>query len=135
MNSEKILNANPKVASLIHDYYLNRMLDALEDETLPTEFKEFAKEKGLPFANIVAMMEVNPRQLIDFFDDRDIYINVTRYVASIDDKPHCILDHNSTVKSKNVFDTRKEAEMEGVILAIEMLEKKLNSLEETNEDS
>jgi hypothetical protein len=135
MKSKEILDANPKAASLIHDYYLNKMLDALEDDKLPENFKDFAREKGLPFENIVAMLEVNPRQLLDFFDDEDIYINVTRYVASIDNKAHCILDHNSTVKSKNVFDTRKEAELEGVKLAIEMLEKKLNSLEETNEDS
>lgn len=135
MTAKEILDANPKAASLIHDYYLNKMLDALEDEKLPAEFKDFAREKGLPFDNIVTMLEVNPRQLIDFFDDRDIYINVTRYVASIDNKTHCILDHNSTVKSKNVFDTRKEAELEGVVLAIEALEKKLNSLENTNEES
>jgi hypothetical protein len=134
MTSKEILDANPKSASLIHDYYLNRMLDALEDDTLPPEFKEFAREKGLPFENIVAILEVNPRQLFDVFDDREIHINVTRYKAS-DGKIYSILDNNSTVKSDRVFDTRKEAELEGVKLAIEMLEEKLNSLEETNEDS
>ncbi len=135
MTGKEILDANPKAASLIHDYYLNRMLDALEDDKFPKNFKDFARERGLPFDNIIAMVETNPRQLIDFFDDEDIYINVTRYVASIDGKPYCILDHNSTVKSKEVFETRKEAELEGVKLAIELLEKKLNSLEETNEES
>jgi hypothetical protein len=134
MSSKEILDANPKAASLIHDYYLNRMLDALEDETLPPEFKEFARQKGLPFENIVAMLEANPRQLLDFFDDEEIHINVTRY-KSKDGKIYSILDTNSTVKSDKVFDTRKEAEIEGVRLAIEMLEEKLNSLEETNEDS
>lgn len=134
MTSKEILDANPKAASLIHDYYLNLLLDSLEDESLPPEFKEFAREKGVPFENIIAMMEANPRQMLDFFDEQEIYINVTRYKAS-DGNTYSILDHNSTVKSGKVFNTRKEADLEGVKLAIEMLEEKLNSLEKTNEDS
>lgn len=134
MTSKEILDANPKTASSIHDYYLNLLLDSLEDENLPPEFKEFAKEKGVPFENIVAMMEANPRQMLDFFDEQEIYINVTRYKAS-DGNVYSILDHNSTVSSSKVFKTRKEADLEGVKLAIEMLEEKLNSLEKTNEDS
>jgi hypothetical protein len=134
MTSKEILNANPKAASLIHDYYLNRMLDALADDSFPSEFKEFAKEKGLPFENIVSMLETNPRQLIDFFDDEQININVTCYKAG-DGKAYCILDHNSTISSEKVFETRKEAELEGVKLAIELFEEKLSSLEKTNEES
>jgi hypothetical protein len=135
MIGKELLDANPKAASLIHDYYLNAMLEALQDDTLPENFKEFAREKGLPLENIAHMIDTNPRNLFDVFDEHDIYINVTRYVASIDGKAYCILDHNSTVKSDKVFDTRKEADKEGVTLAIIALEEKLNSLEKTNEES
>lgn len=134
MTSKEILDANPKAASLIHDYYLNKLLDSLEDDNLPPEFKEFAREKGLPIENIVAMLEANPRQMLDFFDEQEIHINVTRYKAS-DGNIYSTLDSNSTVKSSHVFNTRKEADLEGVTLAIQMLEEKLNSLEKTNEDS
>jgi hypothetical protein len=134
MKSKEILDANPKAASLIHDYYLNKMLDALEDETLPPEFKEFAKEKGLPFENIVAMLEVNPRQLLDFFDDSKVYIDIR---ANFDGTfIYALLIESTSITGEiKKFDTRKEAELEAVKLAIETLEKKLNSLEETNEDS
>ena len=134
MTSKEILDANPKAASLIHDYYLNKLLDSLEDDNLPAEFKEFAREKGLPIENIVGMMEANPRQMLDFFDEQEIHINVTRYKAS-DGNIYSTLDSNSTVKTIKVFNTRKEADLEGVTLAIQMLEEKLNSLEKTNEDS
>jgi hypothetical protein len=134
MKSKEILDANPKAASLIHDYYLNKLLDSLEDDNLPAEFKEFAREKGVPMENIAAMLEANPRQMLDFFDEREIYINITRYKAS-DGNTYSILDHNSTVSSSKVFNTRKEADAAGVLLAIELLEEKLNSLEKTNEDS
>jgi hypothetical protein len=134
MKSKEILDANPKAASLIHDYYLNKLLDSLEDDNLPAEFKEFAREKGVPMENIAAMLEANPRQMLDFFDEQEIYINITRYKAS-DGNTYSILDHNSTVSSSKVFNTRKEADTAGVHLAIELLEEKLNSLEKTNEDS
>lgn len=134
MTSKEILDANPKAASLIHDYYLNKLLDSLEDDNLPQEFKEFAREKGLPIENIVAMLDANPRQMLDFFDEQEIHINVTRYKAS-DGNIYSTLDSNSTVKTIKVFNTRKEADLEGVTLAIQMLEEKLNSLEKTNEDS
>jgi hypothetical protein len=131
MSSKEILDANPKTASLIHDYYLNRMLDSLTDESLPPEFKEFAKEKGLPFENIVAMLEVNPRQLIDFFDDEEIFINV--YTSHGKFFLYDILNDRKTISHE--APTRKEAELEGVKLAIELFEEKLNSLEKTNEES
>ena len=131
MSSKEILDANPKTASLIHDYYLNRMLDSLNDDSLPPEFKEFAKEKGLPFENIVAMLEVNPRQLIDFFDDEEIFINV--YTSHGKFFLYDILNDRKTISHE--ASTRKEAELEGVKLAIELFEEKLNSLEKTNEES
>jgi hypothetical protein len=132
MKSKEILDANPKAASLIHDYYLNKMLDALEDDKLPENFKDFAREKGLPFENIVAMLEVNPRQLFDFFDDQGIFINIS--TTNNGKTYHCDVSQDLKGESQGGY-TRKEADLKGVILAIEMLEKKLNSLEETNKES
>jgi hypothetical protein len=134
MTSKEIFDANPKAASLIHDYYLNRMLDALEDGTFPPEFKEFAKEKGVPIENIITMLEVNPRQLFDVFDEYNIFIDITpnfdgTFIRSL------LVGNESITSSIQKFNTRKEADVAAVIDAITMLEKKLNSLEETNEDS
>ena len=130
MKSKEILDANPKAASLIHDYYLNIMLDALEDDKLPENFKDFAREKGLPFENIVAMLEANPRQLFDVFDKHEIIISVTYDRAA---NKFCYFVNE--YQDKTHFDTRKEADKDAVRTALLSLEAKLNSLEKTNEDS
>lgn len=132
MTSKEILDANPKSASLIHDYYLNRLLESLEDDTFPPEFKEFAMEKGVPFDNIVAMLEANPRQLFDVFDEHGIFINIS--TTNNGKSYQCDVSQDLKGESQGA-NTRKEADLKGVTLAIDMLEEKLNSLEKTNEDS
>jgi len=132
MTAKEILDANPKAASFIHDFYLNAMLDALEDDKLPENFKQFAREQGLPFENIIAMLDANPRGLFDVFDDQGIFINIS---TTNNGKTYkCDVSQDLKGESQGGY-TRKEADLKGVILAIEMLEEKLNSLEETNEES
>ena len=131
---QELLKDNPKAASFIHDYYLNMMLDALEDDNLPENFKEFAREKGMPLDNISAMIDANPRGLFDVFDLHNICINVTTSTDTLMFS-YSIMTELATIKSDNVFDTRKEADKSALETAITMLEKKLNSLEKTNEDS
>lgn len=134
MKGLELLDQNPKIAKLIANYYLDVMIESLNNESLPEDFKEFIREQGIDNEKIAAIIDGNPRNLFEFFDEQEIYINVTRYKAS-DGNVYSILDNNSTVKSSKVFNTRKEADLEGVTLAIKLLEEKLNSLEKTNEDS
>lgn len=134
MKGLELLDQNPKIAKLIANYYLDVMIESLNNESLPEDFKEFIREQGMDNEKIAAIIDGNPRNLFEFFDEQEIYINVTRYKAS-DGNVYSILDNNSTVKSSKVFNTRKEADLEGVTLAIKLLEEKLNSLEKTNEDS
>lgn len=130
MKGKELLDANPKAASLIHDFYLNAMLTALDDQSLPDNFKEFTREKGLPIENIVAMMNTNPRQLFDVFDEQDIYISV--YIKNSKLYHYDVLHNEKTISS--TADTRKQADQEAVETAVVMLEKKLISLEKTNEE-
>lgn len=124
----EILKQNPKTARLMHDYYLNLMIDSSRD--LPDHFKEFVKEQGVEMSNIAAMMETAPRNLFDIFDEQEIIISVTYDRSS---NKFCYFVNES--KHEEQFDTRKEADKNAVKSAILVLEKKLNSLEETNEDS
>jgi hypothetical protein len=133
MTGKEILDANQKAASFIHDFYLNAMLEALEDDKLPENFKQFAREQGLPIENIAAMMNANPRQLFDVFDEQDIYINIASnfngtFIRSL------VVENTSVTSSIEKFNTRKEADFAAVKDAIIILDKKLNSLEKTNEE-
>lgn len=130
MKGKELLDANSKAASLIHDFYLNAMLTALDDQSLPDNFKEFTREKGLPIENIAAMMNTNPRQLFDVFDEQNIYISVYTKNSKL---YHYDVLHNEKTTSSTA-DTRKQADQEAVETAVVMLEKKLISLEKTNEE-
>jgi hypothetical protein len=108
------------------------MLTALDNQDLPDHFKEYLEEKGISMDNIADMMDANPRQLFDVFDEEGIFINVS--TTNNGKSYQCDVSRDLKGESQGA-NTRKEADLKGVILAIEMLEKKLNSLEETNEES
>ena len=130
MSSIKLLKEHPLSAQVIHDYYLNYMLDSLEDGSLPEEFKNFVKEKGLEMSNIADMIDGNPRTLFDVFDKHGIIISITYDRAA---NKFCYFVNE--YENKEHFDTRKEADKDAVGTALLLLEAKLNVLEKTNQDS
>lgn len=126
----EVLKEHPKTATLLHDYYINLMIESSKD--LPSHFREFVEEQGLEMSNIAAMMEAAPRNLFDVFDEQGIFINIS--TTNNGKSFQCDVSQDLKGESQGA-NTRKEADLKGVILAIKMLENKLNSLEETNEDS
>jgi hypothetical protein len=126
----ELLKENPKTAKLLHDYYINLMIESSTD--LPAHFAEYIRDQGLEMSNIASMMETAPRNLFDVFDEQGIFINIS--TTNNGKSYQCDVSQDLKGESQGA-DTRKEADLKGVTLAIEMLEKKLNSLEETNEDS
>jgi hypothetical protein len=134
MKGLELLEQNPESAKLICSYYLEVMLESLNDDSLPEDFKDHVRAQAMDNRNIAAILDGNPRNLLEFFDDKGIFINVTRYVAS-DGIAYSILDNNSSVKSSHVFNTRKEADQEGVRLAILKLEETLTKSVSDKENS
>lgn len=70
----ELLEKNPEAAAVIRSYYLNRMLESLEDENLPTGFKEYVKAQDIDNEKIAKMLEHSPRSLFDVFDLYDLYV-------------------------------------------------------------
>jgi hypothetical protein len=126
----ELLKNNPKAAEVMKDYYINLMIESAQD--LPAHFKEFLQDKGLEMSNIADMIKTAPRNLFDVFDEQGIFINIS--TTNNGKSYQCDVSQDLKGESQGA-NTRKEADLKGVTLAIEMLEKKLNSLEETNEDS
>lgn len=124
----ELLKENPKTAKLMHDYYVDLMLESSKD--LPSHFREYVQEQGMEMSNIASMMETAPRNLYDVFDKYDIIVSITYDRGS---NKFCYFVNE--YQNKEQFDTRKEADKDAVKTAIATLEDKLNSLEKTNEDS
>jgi len=127
MNALKLLQDNPDAAKIIIQYYVELMLNSLDDSLLPENFKEFLQEQGIDEEKVAQMMEANTRNVYDVLDDNGFIIsilfdsNVKRFVWYINDGGH------------TVCTTRKQAENEAVAEAIFLLQEEIDP-KSTEED-
>lgn len=127
----ELLKENPKAAKVIHDYYLNLMIESSKE--LPAHFREFVEEQGLEMSNIASMMEAAPRNLFDVFDEHDIIIEIG-FMPELPMTGQFTYRVNEEIGGTTSVN-RKDVDGYAVEMAIVMLEEQLNSLEETNQDS
>lgn len=127
MNALELLQENPHAAQVIKEYYVNLMINSLDESSLPENFKEFVREQGIDDEKVAQMMEANARNVYDVLDDNGFIIsilfdsNVKRFVWCINDGGH------------TVCTTRKQAENEAVAEAIVLLQEKIDP-KSTEED-
>ncbi len=134
MKTFELLENNPKAYQVIHDYYLNELMSTLDLSEFPEEFDKYVREQGLEMDKVVAIIEANPRNLFDVFDNNKIYIDIK---ADFDGTfQYALLQGTvSELGSLEKFKTRKEADAAAVEAAIVSLENKLKLLEKDNKDS
>lgn len=125
MNSLELLETYSKAGAVIKKHYLEFMLESLNDDNLPDNFKDFVREQGIDNDKIAAIIDSAPRGLFDVFDNHGVYIEI-------------LLDHEEsvtftyTVRNLDVmhtehikYNTRKEAELAAVTEAFKLLNDKL----------
>lgn len=121
MNALELLQENPNAAKIIKEYYINLMIDSLDDSSLPENFKEFVKEQGIDEDKVAQMMEANARNVYDVLDENGFVISII-YDAAFKKFSWFINDD----QHKIVCDSRKQAENEAVAAAIVRLEERIN---------
>jgi hypothetical protein len=95
------------------------MIESLKHEGLPEDFKERIREEGIDNNNVGAILDGNPRNLFDFFDEHKIIIEI-RYSREFG---QFVPEVNGV--SSYTFSKRKDAEGVAVEEAILMLEQRL----------
>jgi hypothetical protein len=136
MNKKKLINMKglellekyPLTANVVRDWFMNQMLESFKDETVPEGFKQYMLEQGIDNDKVGTLIDVNPRNLLDVFDENNIIIETSLYPNG-----------EFTIKigneaTTNSWKTRKEAELFAIDAAFEILEKQLTPKEETNEN-
>ena len=73
----KLLQSYPEAAKVVKGYYLELMLNNLNEDSLPEDFKEHVRAQGIDDNKIASVIEVSPRSLFDVFDDNGVFINIT----------------------------------------------------------
>jgi len=127
MSGLELLQKHPLTSNVIKEWFLKSMLESFKDETVPEEFKQFMLEQGVEEDKVGTLIDVNPRMLLDVFDDNDIIIVI---------KYHYNFGFTWAVEEadeQSFYKTRKEAELFAVEAAFEILENKLSpKIEENN---
>lgn len=133
MKGIELLEQNPESAKLICSYYLEIMIESLKHEGLPEDFKESIREEGIDNRNVGAIIDGNPRNLFDFFDSHNMYINVTSF--SDGSFSYSVISDIATSGSSEIYKTRKEADRNAVEMAIKQLESSLTKSVSDKENS
>lgn len=76
MTGLELLEAYPKAANVIGEFYHGKLLSSLEDDgdVIPEDFKEMIKSQEFDNEYLAKFIDSNPRFLFDVFDMNDIYI-------------------------------------------------------------
>lgn len=128
MKGLELLEKHPLAANVVRDWFMNQMLESFKDETVPEGFKQYMLEQGIDNDKVGTLIDVNPRNLLDVFDENNIIIETSLYPNG-----------EFTIKigneaTTNSWKTRKEAELFAIEAAFEILEKQLTPEEKTDEN-
>ena len=126
MQAQELLETYDKAAIVIKQFYLAHMLESLNDENLPENFKDFVREQGIDNDTVAVMITASPRTFFDVFDKHEINIIIHAY---IEEPPtefgYSIPQEGDKSATMDVYQTRKEAELAAVVQAFKLLNEKL----------
>lgn len=127
MGGLKLLEKHPISAKLIREWFMEKMIESLNDNAITDEFRQFMREQSIDDDKIGVMIDANPRMLLDVFDDNKIFIEILLYP---DGEFTCKIGNQGTTIS---WKTRKEAELSAIEAAFDILENQLSpKIEEIN---
>jgi len=127
MKGLELLEKYPASAGLVRAWFLNQMIESFKDETVPDGFKDFMREQGVDNDKVGTLIDVNPRMLLDVFDENNIYIGTL-----LDESNGFWWTINGN-KSTVGYEYRKNCEIAAIQTAFDILENKLTPKEETDE--
>lgn len=118
----ELLQKYPEAAKVVKSYYLEIMLNSLNDESLPEDFKEHVRAQGIDDDKIAKIAEGAPRNLFDVFDANGIFIEIS---ISNKDFSYKIYPRDHDFLDVNWYATRKSAEEIAIKDAFKLLNEKL----------
>lgn len=74
MKGIEILESHPKSATVLKQWYLEKMLEGLKNENLPEDFKEYVRQQDVNNEGVASIIDISPRGLFDVFDSHKIYV-------------------------------------------------------------
>lgn len=126
MKAQELLSKYPLAAKVVKDWFLEMMMESMNTDSVPEEFKQAILDEGISDDRISTVIDVQPRTLFDVFDQYQLSINIIRTPNRTEEWEWEIMQasvENSICKS------RKEAEVFAIKAAFKELETKLTPIE------
>ena len=123
MTGLDLLETYSRAAEVIGEFYRSKMIESLNTQDVPDEFKEMVKGQEFDNQYVATFIDANPRILFDVFDTNDIIINI-RYTP--DGFTWGYVEPNANeLKDTTVYAFRPEAERAAVEKVFQILNDKL----------
>lgn len=74
----EILNEYPLATEAVRDWFMKKMLNSLENDGVPEDFKKQLMSMGVKDATLAIMLDDSPRNFFDVLDDNRIVIEILR---------------------------------------------------------
>jgi hypothetical protein len=117
----ELLEKYPEAATVINEFYRSKMIESLNTEDVPDEFKELIKQQEFDNQYIAKFIDGNPRILFDVFDANNIYIQI-----SVDLENNCFrYSFDGGRVESNDYELRISAEKAAIESAFQILNEKL----------
>lgn len=118
MKAQELLNENPFAKAVIKEWFLEQMLENIQDDKVPEDFKKLVRMKGVEDEHICSLIDVNPRSLFDVLDRNDVIVIINYHENS----GWIWLVNGVLSENKG---SRREAELEGIFKGVIVLNKRL----------
>ena len=117
MNMIELLEKYDKSAIVLKQWFLNQMLEKIDDASIPEDFKEFARQQNISNETVGKILDAQPRAAFDVLDNHKMFVEID--ISFLGDAffSYCI----NNINNRTYFKTRKVAEKEAVSEALKML--------------
>lgn len=115
----ELIKEYPLAAGAVKGWFVNKLIESLNDESLPEEFKQYIKDQGVDDAKMSTVFDENPRSLFDVFDEHNVYIET---VIDTDDNFWWKI---GDIHSPIGYSRRTEADKAAIVEAFKLLNEKL----------
>lgn len=127
MTGVEIIKKYPLSIEVVKQWYIDKMREALNDESVSEDFSKYMLDQGVPEYLLINILEDTPRSLFDILDANDIIVETHLYPNN---EFTIKIANQGTVQS---WKTRLKAELFAIETAFDILEQKLTLKKEENE--
>lgn len=125
MKGLELLEAYPRAAEVINEFYHTKMIESLNTEDVPQEYKDLLKEQEFDNEYVAKFIDANPRILFDVFDSNGVYIEILVDYTADAVFTYGVIDDNEMNTEHASYNSRIEAEKVAVQKAFQLLNDKL----------